>query len=493
MNLYSLFLKNFNKNKQLIFDNEKITYNSFKNEIERFSSNLKSRKIKKIAILTDNPKLIAVALFACAKENKIIVTLNKNLLFSQINIQLKLTKPDLIIIDIDVQIKKLRYFKNYIYGKNMFKNFENKKFLTKTYSKVLNNDFIITLSSGTTSVPKPIVYSQNIKYLRFLQMKKIFKIKKGDDIFSVSPIDHSLGQRLLFLALLNGSNFIYLSKYNLKSIKKLSSKFNFSFTCLPSNYLQLLKKNLLNKSVIIKKIVSAASTLTDNDKRILINKGINLYEMYGAAEIGTVTSINFKKNKSFIKSVGKILKNIDIKIISEKNEFLNYGSIGEIVCKTPLRFKYYYNNPKLTKKSFVRNYFKTGDIGKLDNKKNLYFLSRKQDVIISSGKNIYPIDIEKELLKLKYINDAAVIGLKDKFFGEIAFAVCVTSYKKKNIQVKIKNDLSTTISRFQIPLGFSFVKKIPKNNLGKVQKYLLRKKYNEKKYDFTKSLRKILN
>ena len=73
-------------------------------------------------------------------------------------------------------------------------------------------------------------------------MKKIFKINKGDDIFSVSPIDHSLGQRLLFLALLNGSSFIYMSKYDLKNIIKLGKKFNFKFACLPSNYLKLLKK-----------------------------------------------------------------------------------------------------------------------------------------------------------------------------------------------------------------------------------------------------------
>ena len=113
-------------------------------------------------------------------------------------------------------------------------------------------------------------------------------------------------------------------------------------------------------------------------------------------------------------------------------------------------------------------------------KKNLYFISRKQDVIISSGKNIYPIDIEKEILNLSYIKETAVIGLKDKFFGEIVFAVCVTSSKNKNIEAKIKEDLQKSISRFQMPLGFSFIEKLPKNNLGKVQKYILRKNITKK-------------
>ena len=284
-----------------------------------------------------------------------------------------------------------------------------------------------------------------------------------------------------------------MSKYDLKNIIKLGKKFNFKFSFLKSNFLKLLKKNLINKSVKIKKIVSAASSLANKDKKILLKKNINLYEMYGAAEIGTVTSINFNNNKSLVGSVGKILKNIDIKIIDENNKFLKLNSVGEIVCKTPLRFKYYYNNKNLTKNSFIGEYFKTGDIGRIDQKKNLYFISRKQDVIISSGKNIYPIDIEKEILNLSYIKETAVIGLKDKFFGEIVFAVCVTSSKNKNIEAKIKEDLQKSISRFQMPLGFSFIEKLPKNNLGKVQKYILREKYNKKNFNFKKNLIKILN
>jgi len=493
MNLYSLFLKNFNEKKKLIFNNEIINYSDFKKEIENFSKILIIKKINKFAILSDNPKLVSVALFASAKEGKTIITLNKSLLKRQIDIQLETTKPDIIISDNYSYLKKFKSFNFFVYKNN--DNFHSKKKTkNKTYNKsILEKDFIITLSSGTTSIPKPIVYDQKTKYLRFKQMKKIFKINKGDDIFSVSPIDHSLGQRLLFLALLNGSSFIYMSKYDLKNIIKLGKKFNFKFACLPSNYLKLLKKNLINKSIKIKKIVSAASSLANKDKKILLKKKINLYEMYGAAEIGTVTSINFNNNKSLVGSVGKILKNIDIKIIDENNKFLKLNSVGEIVCKTPLRFKYYYNNKNLTKNSFIGEYFKTGDIGRIDQKKNLYFISRKQDVIISSGKNIYPIDIEKEILNLSYIKETAVIGLKDKFFGEIVFAVCVTSSKNKNIEAKIKEDLQKSISRFQMPLGFSFIEKLPKNNLGKVQKYILREKYNKKNFDFTKNLRKILN
>ena len=494
MNLYSLFLKNFNPSKKLIFNSEEISFNSFRDNVEIIYKNLINFKnLNKIAILSNNPKLLSQILLASAKLGKVIVTLNSSLAIKQINLQLKIIRPDILILDNNLDSFEIKYCKKFVYEKDLYLN-NNKINLTKFINKnFLFKDYIITLSSGTTSIPKPILYSQKTKYLRFLQMKETYRLKKSDNIFSVSPIDHSLGQRLLFLALLNGSNFIYINKYDFNIIKKYSTKYNLSFTCLPPNYLRLLKKSLINKKIKIKKIVSAASTLTNNDKKTFIKKGINLYEMYGAAEIGTVTNIEFKKNLNLVKSVGKPLKNIDIKIINEKNKFLKNGLIGEIVCKTPLRFKHYYNNKLLTKKSFIKNYFKTGDIGMLDNKKNLYFLSRKQDVIISGGKNIYPIDIENELLKLNYIKDAAVIGINDKFFGEIVYAVCVLSKFTNNVENKIKKHLAKSISKFQIPLGFSFTRNLPKNNLGKVQKFKLREKFNSKKFDFSNRLRKILN
>jgi long-chain acyl-CoA synthetase len=490
MNLYSLFLKNYSEDKKLIFNDDEINYKEFKDLVDVIANNI-NKKYNKIAILSGNQKIISLFLFACAKESKTLVTLNKNLKTHQINTQLKISEPDIIVVDSDVNLKELNYCNKKFYVDNFLKpSNKNKNIYKKSF---FSKNFIITFSSGTTSLPKPILYTQKIKYLRFLQIRGIFNIKKNDTIFSVSSIDHSLGQRLLFLALLNGSNFIYFSKYNFKEVKKLCSEHKISFTILPSNYLNLLKKYLANKSIFIPKIVSAASTLITSEKYSLIRSGITLYEMYGASEIGTVTSINFNKKKKLISSVGKVLKNIKIKIVDDQNKCLKIGEVGEIICKTPLKFKGYYRSDNLTKKSLNNGYFKTGDLGKMDKNNYLYFVSRKQDVIISSGKNIYPIDIEKELLKLSYLKESAIIGIKDKFFGEIVFAVCVLKKKINNAEDKIRKYLSKRVGGFQQPLGYDFVKQLPRNNLGKIQKNILREIYNKQKIDLTRNLRRILN
>lgn len=488
MNLYSLFLKNFDKKKFIVFGEEVLTYENFKDEVEKLSYKLNHYKNKKIAIISKNQKIIGNLLLVTAKLGSTLITINENASNFQINAQLKLTKPDLIICSDKKKIKKLKFSKQKI-TIDQIQNLKN--VINKVQKKNTDKDYIITFSSGTTSDPKAVVFSQNIKFKRFMHIKELYEITAKDNILSVSPLDHSLGQRLFFLSILNGISFIYKEKYNFNEIKKTVKKFNITFAILPSNYLFLLKNKIKNKKIFIKKIVSGASALSVNDKKDLIKTGVKFYEMYGASEIGTVTSFKLKKNKLI--SVGKVLKNMSIKIVDEKNNFLKRGDIGEILCKSPLRFKYYYNNKNLTDRAFFKNYFRTGDLGKLDKDDYLYFISRKQDLIISSGKNIFPSDIEKELLKINYIKEAAVIGLKDKFFGEVVFAVCVPTSKINNIEEKIRKILSEKLSTYQLPLAYDFIKELPKNRLGKIEKKFLREKYNNLKLDLTKNLRKLLN
>ena len=95
-----------------------------------------------------------------------------------------------------------------------------------------------------------------------------------------------------------------------------------------------MKNDLLSKNIRIKKIVSAASTLSLKDKRDFKKNSIKLFEMYGAAEIGTITNLDTSNSKQH--SVGKILANCDIKIFDKNQKKLNDHEIGEIGCKTNL-------------------------------------------------------------------------------------------------------------------------------------------------------------
>lgn len=491
MNIYKVFKQNIKKNKNCYLNGKIFSYEKILHDADIFANFLINKKIFKLAVISSEIYDYIISYLAISKINSTIIPLNFSANDKQIKLQLKITNPTGVLISKDYEFKK----KNYKDFNLIDILSENKLKKNKSEKKRIKNsvNYIITFSSGTTSTPKPIVFSQKLKIKRFLQMKKIYKVKSTDNIFSCSPVDHSMGQRMLFLSLLNGSNFTYLSNYNRKIWIKIFKIRKISFSVLASNYLNLLKKDIINKDIKISKIVSATSNITAQTKFNLIKSKIKFYEMYGASEIGTVTSFEISKKTDKINSVGKVLPTIKINILDENLNCVKNFKVGQITCKTKLKTSGYYKNVNLNKKYFKNGFFLTGDLGYLDNNGYLYFKSRENDLIISSGLNIYPSDIEIELNKHQNIKESAVIGVKDKFFGQVAIAICAKTNSKNMKKEDLDKFLIKNLSSKQLPLKYEFVKKLPRNVMGKINKVELRKEYNNKNLDLSKNLRKILN
>ena len=498
MNLYSIFLKNLQIEKKIITENREYSYGQIFNFIENTSSIIeKYKQNTRIFLVSNNFFSYLILFYVCSKLGKTLIPVNSTLSKNQILSICEFVKPNIVVFSNEYSFFKRHIKSDKLILDNNFYQETDKKLTNiineiKLSKKYINNDYIVTFSSGTTSLPKPILYTQKIKYNRYLHIKNLYKIKQEDNILLTSPVDHSLGQRILFLSTLTGCNLIYLKKYNKKLFKKFIRNEKISFSILSSNYVNLMKNELLKKKIKIKKIVSAASTLSLKDKLDFKKKKITLYEMYGAAEIGTITNLSIDNVKK-ANSVGRILQNCKVKIFDKNSKILKHNQIGEIACKTNLILKEYYKSKNLTKKSFVQNYFLTGDFGYKDSDNFLYFVSRKKDVIISSGENIYPFDIEKEVLRYNNISECCAIGIPDKYFGEAVFLVCVTKKKDKEIEKKLRNFLRTRLANFQQPLGYDFVTELPKNRMGKIVKREVKKIYLKKKLDLSKQIRKFLN
>ena len=277
----------------------------------------------------------------------------------------------------------------------------------------VEKNYIISFTSGSTSNPKAIVFSQKTKIERYKLFKKLYKINNYDRFIISSPLDHSLGMRMFFVPLLSGCTFVLMRKFSPEIYIQMIKKYKINFSILVANQIiEIVKnKNLFKKFYLKKGLVSASAALNDKIKKKFLMKKMNLFEMYGAAEIGTVTSFNINREKQYLKSVGKIYdKKIQIKILSKNNKLLPPGEIGEIICKTPGKFKYYFSHLKNKNHNdyFYKDFFKTGDLGYLNKKKYLYYVGRKKNIIRRNGITIYPEDLEKELKKNSRIKEAAV-------------------------------------------------------------------------------------
>jgi long-chain acyl-CoA synthetase len=482
MGLFKILERNFKKSPNkiaLIIDNKKYSYKEFFELTINTINNLKKNNFKKksiVIVIEDNSLAHILSIFALSYLNSTMVPTGKYYSNNHLFEIAKITKINGVIGN----SKYCNYFRKkfhlktylctnktkgfpYFYDKNEKKLNLKKKIDTK-------KNFIITMSSGSTAKPKPIVFTQNTKIIRFILFKNLYKINKKDVIIVTCPIDHSLGMRILLLPLLIGATCVVMKKFLVSSYCNLIKSHNVTFSVLVANqiYDLIKEKKHFNDFYLKKGLVSASAKLFENEKKKITKKKINLHEMYGATEVGTVTSINISKNKKFYKSVGKSYnKKINIKILSDQNKFLPNNKSGEIVCKTPAKFKYYLNSKKLNDNAYYKGYFKTGDIGYLDKKKYLYFLSRKKNIIRRNGITIYPEDIENVILQNTNIKEVAAIG------SETRKKTLIYLFVKKNLKIDeqcIKNIFLKKLSTFQIPNKIIFLKDLPKTNLGKINK-----------------------
>ncbi len=221
-------------------------------------------------------------------------------------------------------------------------------------------------------------------------------------------------------------------------------------------------------------VVSSSSLLENHIKNELIDKlNCDFHEMYGTSETSTVTSINFRETMGKKHSVGRPLPEAEVKIIKEDHSIADPGEIGEITCKTTLMCNGYYNQPEIFQDALQDGYFKTGDLGYLDEAGYLYFAGRKKELIITGGINVYPQDIEECMKKLPEVKECAAFAYPDNRLGEVVALAIVpkpdTQLSKRKIQIHCAKNLAD----YQQPHMIVFLDQLPKNSLGKLEKYNL--------------------
>ena len=325
-------------------------------------------------------------------------------------------------------------------------------------------NYIITMTSGSTGNPKPIVFTQATKLNRIFKATKDFYDLGDNEVVLVStPLYHSLAQRSLLLPLLIGGTAVVLSKFNVKKWLDSVEKYQVSFLFAVSSQLESIANELEEDGYYqfnqLKTIVSSSALLKQNIKEKLLKVfNCDIHECYGASEVGVVSNFKMDKNSDKLGSVGKALPFVNIKIID-----------GEIVCKTNTIFKgYLKDNQTIDKGLDKEGYFHTGDLGYLDEDGYLYYQGRTKELIITGGINVYPSDIESVLNAIDGVQESAVIGVEDEHFGEVVCAI--VQIDEKTCINDIKQVCLAKLIDYQQPRVYKIVDEFPRSALGKIMK-----------------------
>ncbi|MDP4171506.1 MAG: AMP-binding protein, partial [Bacillota bacterium] len=204
--------------------------------------------------------------------------------------------------------------------------------------------------------------------------------------------------------------------------------------------------------------------------------GSKILEGYGLSEASPTTHCNptFAERKAG--SVGIGLPSTEYKImdLAAGLDEVPTGELGEVVVKGPQVMKGYWNMPEETAHALRDGWLYTGDIGRVDEDGYLYIVDRKKDLIIASGYNIYPRDIEEVLYEHPSVQEAVVIGMPDPYRGESVKAVIVTKAGKDASEDEIIEYCRQNMAAYKVPSVVEFRSQLPKTSVGKILRRALR-------------------
>ena len=355
-------------------------------------------------------------------------------------------------------------------------------------------DYLLTMTSGSTGDPKPITLSQAGKIRRSLDgARDLYGLDNDDVIITSTPMYHSLGFRLALLPLLIGATAVILPRFSPKGWIEAVNSHAVSFAIMVSSHLELIAQWLSEHPTPLPSLmtmVSSSALLRPEIKQRCIDLfDCAFHECYGASEVGIVTNLAPADCGNNLASVGKALDYVDLVIMDEHGQAMPHGTIGEIACRTATAFSGYYRRPDATAASMRSGFFCTGDMGHVDADGYLYLAGRKKDIIIVGGSNVYPEDVEAVLREAPGVEDCAVIGVPDRYFGEAALAVITTGNTQADLR-HIKAFCAQRLADFQLPQAYEIVDKLPRTALGKIQRQVLRDRYAN--YDATADLRLLM-
>lgn len=345
---------------------------------------------------------------------------------------------------------------------------------------------VILFSGGTTGTPKGIMLS-NLAFnaLALEAHEMIDQSIPGNSVLSILPIFHGFGLAVcLHTPFLCGMKCVLIPQFNAKKFGELIKKYKPSFLAgVPTLFEALMKQNLKEKDLeCVESVISGGDILSPELKKkiddFLFSHGSNARVRvgYGLTEATAATCLS--KEDSMVEGcIGFPFPDTYFKIVKiDTHEEADIDEDGEICISGPTVMMGYLNNEKETNEVLRYHddgkvWLHTGDVGSMDKDGIITFKQRIKRIIVSSGYNVYPSYIENVIISHPSVLTCTVIGVPDKYRGQIAKAYIVLKdgvEETNELKNEIKELCQKNISKYAIPKEYEYRKQLPKTLVGKV-------------------------
>ncbi len=346
-----------------------------------------------------------------------------------------------------------------------------------THLGVAKDPVLLVYTSGTTGQPKGAVHTQEGLIWNAVNAAHCHNLTSEDHVLTVLPMFHVGGLCIQTLPALHAGATVTLhQRFDPgRWLADVGSRRPTLSLLVPATIKAILKHSAWPIADLssLRAVYTGSSTVPDALFPPFHLRGIPLGQVYGATETGPV-SIYVRAEDAVRKagSAGRAAIYADIRLIGNDGQDVAPGQVGEIWVRAPNVMQGYWRDPD--NPSFQDGWFKTGDLARRDEEAFYWVMGRSKDMIISGGENIYPAEIENVLAECADIAEAAVVGLPDERWGEVAVAVIVKQPGSMLDKAGVLHLLEGRIARFKQPRRVVFLPSLPKNALGKVQKPALK-------------------
>ncbi|MEM9652298.1 MAG: AMP-binding protein [Actinomycetota bacterium] len=348
---------------------------------------------------------------------------------------------------------------------------------------------LVVYTSGTTGYPKgvppgPTVHDLTPPDPETLEVGDDGRGRTATTTLLTLPIHHAAGPALAVAACTAGGTIVLHDPFDPAEVLRLIEQHRVAaWTAVPT---MLLRVRALPPEVVAANDLSSlgylglgAAAVPFELKRWAVSVFGDdcLWEGYGSTEAGMISQISPADQLRKPGSSGRPYPHVTVRILDDDWNSLPAGSTGEIAVKSPTVSTEYLGQGPMGPDVLRDGFYRTGDVGHLDDDGFLFITDRVKDMIVAGGSNIYPAEIEKALIEHPAVVDAAVIGIPHEEFGEEVLAFVVAGGEERPGTEELTRFLGPRLARYKLPRRYELVDELPLNPMGKVMKNELRAPY----------------
>ena len=338
-------------------------------------------------------------------------------------------------------------------------------------------------TGGTTGVSKGAELSHGNIVANMLQALEWIRssVKPGQEIILTPlPLYHifSLTANLLTFTYLGALNVLITNPRDVPAFIKEMKKFKFTVLTGVNSLFNLLLNHDLFKTVDFSSLrltlgggMAVQKPVAERWKKA--TNGV-LYEAYGLTETSPAACINPLTNKEFNGFIGLPISSTEVVIRDDNNQALGFGDVGEICIRGPQVMRGYWNRPDETKNVMTTDgFFRTGDLGFMTEGGYVKIVDRKKDMILVSGFNVYPNEVEEIMVAHPKVAECAAVGVPDNHSGEVV-KLFVVKKDQSLTEEELRAFAKENLTGYKAPKVYEFRADLPKSNVGKILRKELR-------------------